>query len=250
LSFVAVIPPTRVVHWKLFNQMHAFIGRRLHRRPSNDTPPESKDPVSLQDIPTLSELYADNVPTLSELAAFNKGFSHQETHNNLISVWRGNIARLKVDALVNSCTPRYNSHTGVSNSIFEAAGPQLSEHTAKLPPLLGHEPALTPGFDLPANHVIHICGPFGQNALGLIACYEHILELSKKEEIKTLAFCCISCGGRGYPSVQAAHIALRTTREWLDQNTDHGLERIVFCTYLDQDDRVYQRVLPLYFPSC
>ena len=63
------------------------------------------------------------------------------------------------------------------------------------------------------------------------------------------AFCCISTGIYGYPEVPACHVALRTAREWLEEPAHHGLlDRLVFCVFLDKDLRVYQRVMPQYFP--
>lgn len=65
--------------------------------------------------------------------------------------------------------------------------------------------------------------------------------------IRSIAFPCISTGVYGYPQEAAAHVALKTTREWLDQHPDE-LENVIFCVFLDSDLKIYEQLLPVYFP--
>ncbi|XP_784605.2 ADP-ribose glycohydrolase MACROD1 [Strongylocentrotus purpuratus] len=65
--------------------------------------------------------------------------------------------------------------------------------------------------------------------------------------IRSVAFPCISTGVYGYPQEEASRVALGTVREWLEENPEE-VDRIVFCIFLDRDLKVYERLLPTFFP--
>jgi len=50
----------------------------------------------------------------------------------------------------------------------------------------------------------------------------------------------------GYPNEEAAHVALATTREFIEK--DENLEKVIFCVFLEKDLKIYQKLLPVYFP--
>lgn len=69
----------------------------------------------------------------------------------------------------------------------------------------------------------------------------------------SIAFSCLSAGVYGYPSGEAAEIACREVRRWLeDQETDeeceNKVERVVFCLFENKDVRAYLEWLPKIFP--
>jgi ADP-heptose:LPS heptosyltransferase len=51
----------------------------------------------------------------------------------------------------------------------------------------------------------------------------------------------------GFPKEAAAQIALGTIREWLEENHDR-VDRIIFCMFADDEEEIYQELLPSYFP--
>lgn len=66
-----------------------------------------------------------------------------------------------------------------------------------------------------------------------------------------MAFSCISTGTYGYPSLQAAEIATREVRRFLEDQEKNGVEegkrkldRVVFCLFEDKDVRAYEKWLP------
>ena len=100
----------------------------------------------------------------------------------------------------------------------------------------------------------------------LASCYNECLKLASANEIKSIvrkvkhgkkssnkliwlkqAFPCISTGVYGYPNEDAAHVALEMTRDFLEK--DEILERIIFCVFLDKDLKIYEDLIPVYFPS-
>ncbi|XP_065814830.1 ADP-ribose glycohydrolase MACROD1 isoform X3 [Labrus bergylta] len=102
--------------------------------------------------------------------------------------------------------------------------------------------------------VIHTVGPIVQGAVGKVEkkdlrlCYENSLTEATKNEVRSVAFPCISTGIYGYPSKQAVQEALATVREYLDKHHDK-LDRVIFCVFLPTDKELYLQNLPLYFPA-
>ena len=72
------------------------------------------------------------------------------------------------------------------------------------------EARITPGFDLPARHVIHTVGPVYDDAEAsaplLAAAYRSSLRLANERGLKTIAFPAISCGVYGYPYDEAGEV--------------------------------------------
>ena len=59
--------------------------------------------------------------------------------------------------------------------------------------------------------------------------------------IKTLAFPAISCGVYGYPIEEAAKIAVKTTREFLAN--DSMIEKVIFALFSEDLYQAYRRLL-------
>lgn len=147
------------------------------------------------------------------------------------------ITGLAVDAIVNAANPGLLGGGGVDGAIHRAAGPELLAACRALPEV---EPGvrcrtgqavITPGFRLPARHVIHTVGPvWSGGAAGepqlLAACYRHSLQLAHAHGLRTVAFPAISCGVYGYPAAAAAVVAVRAVREVLSV---HGDLQVALC---------------------
>jgi O-acetyl-ADP-ribose deacetylase (regulator of RNase III) len=143
-----------------------------------------------------------------------------------VSVKVGDITRLKVDAIVNAANTTLLGGGGVDGAIHRAAGPELLEYCRRLPESAPGvrcptgESRLTPGFDLPAEYVIHTVGPVWQGGdqgepLLLAGCYRSALELAAQQGVESIAFPAISCGVFGYPVAQACDIAVATIAQVL-----------------------------------
>lgn len=112
---------------------------------------------------------------------------------------------------------------------------------------VGHA-KISSGHRLPAETVIHVVGPIGEQEAKLSSCYREILEIVMKYRLKNVAICGISTGIYGYPLQKAARVALKTTREWLNNNKMNKIEKIVFVAYLKEEEVVYSKLISEYFP--
>ena len=75
-------------------------------------------------------------------------------------------------------------------------------------------------------------------------CYRTSLELAVRHGCKSIAFSAIATGVYGYPSKDAAYAALREVRKFLDGSNGSKLDKIVFCSFLDNDVDAYAEALP------
>ncbi len=136
---------------------------------------------------------------------------------------RGDITKLKVDAIVNAANNQLRGGGGVDGAIHAAAGAeQLHAFCKTLGGCPTGEAKLSPGFNLPAKFIIHTVGPVWQGGAFhektlLTSCYLRSLELAQQNHCKTVAFPLISAGAYGYPYDDALQIAYDTCQRFINE---------------------------------
>jgi O-acetyl-ADP-ribose deacetylase (regulator of RNase III) len=163
-----------------------------------------------------------------------------------IEVVRGDITALTVDAIVNAANAQLAPGGGVCGAIHRAAGPRLAEACRKIGGCPTGQARITPGFDLPAGHVIHTVGPVwnggdGDEAALLASCYRAVLRLAVADGMESVAFPAISTGIYGYPLAAATAIAVATVRAELAVSP--SLQRVVFCVFDAAAEAAYRAAL-------
>jgi O-acetyl-ADP-ribose deacetylase (regulator of RNase III) len=163
-----------------------------------------------------------------------------------IEILRGDITKLEVDAIVNAANTTLRGGGGVDGAIHRAAGPELLAECRTLGGCEPGEAKITRGYRLPARFVIHAAGPVWHGgkrgeAETLANCYRNSLQAAVENGIKTLAFPAISCGVYGYPIEEAARIAVKTTREFLAN--DSLIEKVIFVVWSEDICAAYQGLL-------
>ncbi|XP_076972000.1 ADP-ribose glycohydrolase MACROD1 isoform X2 [Tamandua tetradactyla] len=198
-----------------------------------------RDFIRLKKVPTWKEM-AKGVAVKVEEPKYKK-----DKHlNEKISLFRGDITKLEVDAIVNA----------VDGCIHRAAGPLLTDECRTLQSCETGKAKITCGYRLPAKYVIHTVGPiaYGEpsasQAAELRSCYLSSLDLLLEHRLRSAAFPCISTGVFGYPNEAAAEVVLAVLREWLEQHKDK-VDRLIICVFLEKDEDIYRQRLPHYFPA-
>uniref|UniRef100_A0A2K5D349 Mono-ADP ribosylhydrolase 2 n=1 Tax=Aotus nancymaae TaxID=37293 RepID=A0A2K5D349_AOTNA len=169
-----------------------------------------------------------------------------------VSLYRGDITLLEIDAIVNAANASLLGGGGVDGCIHRAAGPCLLAECRNLNGCDTGHAKITCGYDLPAKYVIHTVGPIarghinGSHKEDLANCYKSSLKLVKENNIRSVAFPCISTGIYGFPNEPAAVIALSTIKEWLAKN-HHEVDRIIFCVFLEVDYKIYKKKMNEFF---
>ena len=164
------------------------------------------------------------------------------------------------DAIVNAANSQMlgcwvPGHSCIDNAIHTFAGMQLRLACARLMDEQGHEEPtgaakVTPAFNLPARFVIHTVGPIANGTPSpihraqLAQCYRSCLDAASEHGLHSIAFCCISTGVFGFPADEAASLAVRTVRAWLDEHPDAGMT-VVFNVFLASDEALYREQLGL-----
>ena len=154
------------------------------------------------------------------------------------------ITTLRVDAIVNAANSSLLGGGGVDGAIHRAAGPQLLTACRQLGGCATGDAKITPGFNLPAHHIIHTVGPIwqggGEREADLLAsCYRRSRSLAAEHGIESLAFPAISTGVYGYPRAQACAIALSTVKSWPESLP----VTIIFCCFDHETRLVYESSL-------
>ncbi|EJD35625.1 A1pp-domain-containing protein [Auricularia subglabra TFB-10046 SS5] len=208
--------------------------------------------VPLSDLPTLALTYASGA--LAPRKDEDPLFAPDADLNERVSLYRGDMTRLEVDAIVNAANRSLLGGGGVDGAIHRAAGRGLYEECKTLDGCDTGGAKITKGYDLPAKHVIHAVGPIYDEdedekcARLLKSCYETSLALAHEHKLSTIAFSGISTGVYGYPLDDATHIALRTTRDFLISERGASIARVIFTVFRQIDVDSYKKILPLYFP--
>lgn len=159
-------------------------------------------------------------------------------HKQRIELLRGDITKIKVDAIVNAANSSLLGGGGVDGAIHRAGGPTILEECKKIVAKQGGcktgEAVITIAGNLPAKYVIHTVGPVwngGQKneELLLANCYKNSLQLAIINHCKIISFPNISTGVYGFPKDKAAKIAVTTVTRFLSQ-TDK-IEKVIFVCY-------------------
>jgi len=230
--------------------------RRILRSLMNIRMPRRMDEsvLRVQDDYLKERIRENGVVELSDIPVIRDG----------LSIWQGDITRLAVDAIVNAANSQMLGcfvpmHTCIDNCIHTFAGVQLraecSRQMNQLRERYGRDyeqptavPMLTDAYNLPAKKVIHIVGPIVQYELtpelekDLADCYLNTLDMCLDNNLKSVAFCCISTGVFHFPNKRAAEIAVSTVDSWLSQHPG-GMERVIFNVFKDEDKKYYEKLL-------
>lgn len=157
-----------------------------------------------------------------------------------ISLTKGDITKVTVDAIVNAANTSLLGGGGVDGAIHRAGGPLILDDCRKIIARQGGcktgQAVITTAGNLPAKFVIHTVGPVWNDGKKdekqkLADCYRNSLQLALDNNCKTIAFPCISTGIYKFPENEAARVAVDTVSEFLSQ-TDK-IEKVIFICFDD-----------------
>ncbi|RYD49216.1 MAG: O-acetyl-ADP-ribose deacetylase [Verrucomicrobiaceae bacterium] len=163
-----------------------------------------------------------------------------------MKVIQGDITTLQVDAIVNAANTSLLGGGGVDGAIHRAAGSDLVHECRLLGGCKTGEAKITKGYNLPAKHIIHTVGPVWNGGERnerekLALCYRSSLEIAEAHGLKSIAFPCISTGIYGFPKEDAAAIAVKTVRDFIE-GSSFGIE-VTFCCFSAADVGIYAPLL-------
>ena len=241
--------------------------RDLFRALRNVRPPEpiSEEFLRLQDEELQEQLQEKGIVELNDCGRDAMNRVHVPIHrvrigNTELSLWRGDITRLRVDAIVNAANSQMLGcfqplHRCIDNAIHSAAGVQLRQECHEMMQKQGHEEPtgqakITKAYNLPCQFVIHTVGPIIPNGVPtdyqqelLASCYRSIMACANDNGLKSVAFCCISTGEFRFPNQLAAELAVNTVTDFLTAHPESSLRTIIFNVFKDNDLKIYYHLL-------
>ena len=159
-----------------------------------------------------------------------------------MKVLKGDITRVEADAIVNAANSSLMGGGGVDGAIHRAGGPEILKECKQIVARQGRcatsEAVITTAGRLPAKWVIHTVGPVwygghkGERDL-LARCYKNSLQLAADHDCATVAFPNISTGVYHFPKPEAAKIAVKTVRDFLEERTK--APKVIFVCFDDEN---------------
>ncbi len=235
--------------------------RQLLRALLNIRPPQPLDSTFINDIDRLlqDETNRSGIVDGGDLPFVSNTMPRRSREKmDRLVLWKGDISRLRVDAIVNAANDQLLGcfkplHNCIDNVIHSAAGPLLRQDCRSIMDIQQHreqtgDAKITRAYNLPSRFVLHTVGPIiGNEGVSdfqrhqLASCYRSCLALADcLPNIKTMAFPCISTGVFNFPREMATEVAILTVTEWLGNNRHH-LERVIFNVFLQEDLDGYSR---------
>lgn len=220
----------------------------------------SSDVLKVQDEYLKQRNIDRGIVSLDDIKTIKESGSNNE-FGDKISIWKGDITRLKLDAIVNAANSQMLGcfvpmHTCIDNCIHTFAGIELRQECDRQMKAKRIEygnnyeqptsiPMLTDGYNLPCKKVIHVVGPIIYTSVSkddenkLADTYLNVLNMCKENNLRSVAFCCISTGVFNFPKKLASHIAVESVNNWLKDNNEY-IDRVVFNVFNDEDMRYYK----------
>ena len=206
----------------------------------------SEEFLKVQDEYLQEEITKKGIVDINNLNPIQKG----------IYLWQGDITTLRCDAIVNAANSAMTgcyvpNHRCIDNAIHSFAGVELRLECDEIMNRQGHgEPTgqakITNAYNLPGKYIIHTVGPIisykltSEDCELLASCYRSCLNLAAKNNLESIAFCCISTGEFHFPNDKAAQIAIKTVEEFMKKDT--SVKKVIFNVFKDMDKEIYREL--------
>ena len=220
---------------------------RLLRSLMNIRPPKpvTEEFLAVQDEFLKEKISSNGITDIADLTPIENG----------IYLWKGDITTLKCGAIVNAANSQMLGcfqpcHNCIDNAIHTFSGIQLRLECSHIMEKQGcEEPTgsakITSAYNLPCGYIIHTVGPIVSGGLTekhcrqLESCYKSCLETAVRNNVQSIAFCCISTGVFGFPQKEAAEIAVNTVRNF---RKNYDIE-VIFNVFRQDDHDIYSGLL-------
>lgn len=168
----------------------------------------------------------------------------------MIEVIKGDITKVKADAIVNAANSSLLGGGGVDGAIHRAGGPEILEECKKIVENQGRcevgEAVITTAGKLPSEYVIHTVGPvWNDGSKGepekLSKCYKNSLKLAVENNCRSIAFPNISTGVYGYPKKAAAEVAVKAVSGFLAET--NRPEKVIFVCFDEENEQFIRQEL-------
>lgn len=171
-----------------------------------------------------------------------------------IYLYLGPCFKVPADALVVGQNESLTDRTDENEALLTLAGPAVEEELIDYSPIQTGESVCTGGGSLPVNNIIHAVGPrYDEKYItasnhALFSAYKSALLCAAEKSVADIVISCIYSRRKKFPRWEAAQIALRTIRKFLNHSIANSFRRIMFCVPTQEDFEIYSALLTAYFP--
>jgi O-acetyl-ADP-ribose deacetylase (regulator of RNase III) len=159
---------------------------------------------------------------------------------------QGDITKEDCDGIVNAANSSLMGGGGVDGAIHRAGGPKILEECKEIRERQGKLPTgkavVTTAGKLNADGVIHTVGPIWNGGNDkeeelLKEAYKNSLIIGDENSYQTICFPSISTGAYGFPIEKAAEIALKTIKDYIENNNQFTEVRMIL--FSEDDYNIY-----------
>ena len=215
-----------------------------------DAKPISREYIKIENEYLQEELSKKEITSIEDIKTIEES---NLKNADRICLWKGDITTLKVDSIVNAANSQglgcfIPCHKCIDNAIHSASGISLrlecNEKMQSIKKLETGKAFITKGYNSSCKYVIHTVGPIIYSDVTelevsqLEECYINSLKLAIQNNIKTIAFPCISTGEFRFPKDKACQIAIRTVNNFLSKNRNR-FEKVIFNVFSEEDYSIY-----------
>jgi O-acetyl-ADP-ribose deacetylase len=162
-----------------------------------------------------------------------------------VTIERGDITDLEVDAIVNAANSQLWMGAGVAGAIKRKGGTVIEEDAVRQGPIEVGEAVLTVAGNLPATHVIHAAtmgADLRTDPENISKATKSALILADKHRLTSIAFPALGSGVGGVPPARSAEAMLGTMVEHL-KTGQSSLQRVAFVLYQDEAAKAFSDTL-------
>ena len=149
-----------------------------------------------------------------------------------MNVYKIDITKLPVDAIVNSANEQLSHGGGVAYAIAKTAGFELeyegADYIRRHGPLKVTEVAVTTGGSLLCKKVLHAVGPRWSDYTDKAECQQHLVD--------TVYNCLLKADSLGFTSVAVPSISWGKHKETTNKQTNQKPAEVHACTHVTNTD--------------
>lgn len=198
---------------------------------------------------------SDETTTIDDGVSKLYPFEVDEDINQKIYLYQGSGYKIPASAIIVGQNEQLSDRSEDNGAIFALGGPSLEDEVQLSAPVQTGDSCATTGGNLPYDFVIHSVAPrydaryLTASEQALFAAYKSALLLAVEKSARDLIITCIYTKRKRYPRDEAAHVALRTIRKFLQHTAITScFQRVMFCVPSAEDYDIYSTLMLAYFP--
>lgn len=163
-----------------------------------------------------------------------------------IEIIKGDITEVNSDAIVNAANNKLWMGGGVAGAIKRKGGQIIEAEAIKQGPIPIGEAVITTAGKLKAKYIIHAAGmgtDLKTDETKIKNATLNSIKRAHEANLRSIAFPAIGTGVGGFPTETAAKVMIGTAIDFVKNEKDTSIERIIFTLFDDYTFKVFIEAL-------